>query len=243
MWERIKNIGIYLIIFIAGGFLGFAAFDRIIMPTIIGSGKAYPIPNIVGVSRESAERILDSLGFKMKVVREEFSTTIPENMIVNQIPHAGTYAKKNRTIRVVLSKGGLKAVVPDVTGKLMRQGIISIEDSRLVVAEVESVYSDSIQTGFIISVEPAPGETLSAGEGVKIIVSKGAETGTVAVPNLVGMKLEDAINTLERIGLKSNKVKRRIPTLEDSIVFKQEPQPGTLLYRGNSVTILVNYLQ
>ena len=213
------------------------------MPAVVGSGKAYPIPDLVGMDVDEAKQFARERGFRFKVVREEFSSTVPANKIVNQIPRSGTLAKKGRTIRVVVSKGGLKAVVPDVVGKLYRQAEIALEDARLVVGEVESVFCDSVRQGFVISVSPPPGETLAAGDKVKLVISKGSQTGTVAVPNLVGMKVDDAIKTLDNIGLKVKIVPRRIPTIQDSMVFKQEPQPGTLLYRGNVVAIMVNYLE
>ncbi len=243
MIDRLKNAAIYTAIFLVCAFAGFFVFDRVLMPVVVGSGKAYPIPNLVGMEVGQAEQVAKEKGFRFRVVREEFSTMVPANRIVNQIPKSGTLAKKGRTIRVVVSKGGLKAVVPDVVGKLYRQAEIAIEDARLQVGQVESVFCDTVRQGFVISVSPPPGETLAAGDKVKIVVSKGSETGTVAVPNLVGMKVDDAMKTLDHIGLKCKIVRRRIPTIQDSVVFKQEPQPGTLLYRGNAVSIMVNYLE
>ena len=243
MTDRLKNAAIYVAIFLVCALLGFLAFDRVLMPTVIGSGKAYPIPNLVGMDVDSAAQVAKQEGFRFKVVREEFSTLVPAHRIVNQIPQSGTLAKKGRTIRVVVSKGGLKAVVPNVVNKLLRQAELALEDARLVVGEVESVFCDSVQPGFVISVSPPPGETLAAGDKVKLVVSRGSETGTVAVPNLVGMKLDDALKTLDHIGLKAKIVRRRIPTIQDSMVFKQEPQQGTLLYRGNVVAIMVNFLE
>ncbi|MCD6595586.1 hypothetical protein DRQ29_07565 [bacterium] len=243
MWEKLRNIIIYLLLLGIGVFAGFWVFDRVLMPVVIGSGKAYPIPNLVGLPTDDAEQIVASQEFRFKIIREEYSTTVPANRILNQIPNAESLAKKGRTIRVVISKGGIKAIVPDVVGELFRQAKIAIEDARLTVAEIETVFNDSIGKNKIISTEPACGETLAAGAGVKLIVSLGAETGTVAVPNLVGMNADEACKTINRLGLKWKKVKRRIPTIANDVVFKQEPRPGTLLYRGNAVTIMVNSLE
>jgi len=243
MWEKLRNIIIYLILLGIGGFAGFFVFDRILMPAVIGSGKAYPIPNLIGLSIDDAERTAKSQEFRFKIIREEYSSTVPANRVLNQIPNAGSLAKKGRTIRVVVSKGGIKAIVPDVVGNFLRQAKITVEDSRLTVAKIETVFNDTVERNKVISIEPSPGETLDAGTGVKLTVSLGPEAATVSVPNLVGMDADEACKTITSLGLKWRKVKRRIPTIANNVVFKQEPQSGTLLYRGNIVTIMVNSLE
>ncbi|MCD6417593.1 PASTA domain-containing protein [bacterium] len=230
-------------IFSIGAVLGLIFFDRVAMPIVIGSGKAYPIPNLVGMTSEDARELALSQGFRFKISRQEFSSEVPANRVLSQIPKAQSLAKKRRTIRVVVSKGGIKAVVPDVRKRLLRQAKIAVEDARLVVGEVENQYSDSIPSGMVIDIIPSPGETLSAGASVKLIVSMGAESGLVTVPNLVGMQGDEACKTLHQIGLKCIPVKRRIPTITDGEVFKQDPPPGTALYRGNGVKIMVNNLR
>ena len=243
MLAKIKNIAIYLVLFFVGALIGFWLFDHVAMPIVIGSGKAYPVPNLIGMTSEAAEHEVLSKGFRFKITREEFSTSVPANRVLTQIPKATSLAKKNRTIRVVVSKGGIKAVVPDVSGKLLRQAQIALEASRLLVGEIEGRFSDSVKTGVVISTVPEPGDTLPAETAIKIIVSKGSETATVTVPNLVGMQSDEACKTLHALGLKCAKIKRRIPTIAEGEVFKQEPAPGIEVYRGNAVRIMVNELE
>jgi len=242
MWAKPKNILLYILCILIGALIGFVVFDRILMPVIIGSGKAYPIPNLVGLTADDAHKQADSEKFDFKIIREEFSTTVPEKRVLTQIPKSGSLAKKGRTIRVVISKGGIKTIVPDIIDKLLRQAKIAIEDAGLQVNDIEEIFCDTIVIGRIISIEPAVGETLAAGTGVKLLVSKGAETGIVEVPNLVGMQAHEACKTLNEIGLKCIEVKRRIPTITDGEVFKQDPMPGVKLYRGNAIRIMVNWL-
>jgi len=243
MMQKIKNAAIYAVIFLTCAFIGFLIFDRVAMPAMIGSGKAFPVPNLVGMTVEMAQREALANDFRFKIAGEEFSTIVPENRVLHQIPKAASPAKKNRTIRVVVSKGGLKTIVPDLKGVPLRQAQIELEKCGLIVADVEEQFSDSINQGTIIGTIPIPGETLSAGASVKIIVSKGSEMGIVLVPNLVGMQAVEACKTLHALGLKCAQVQRRIPTIANGEVFKQEPLPGTKVYRGNAVRIMVNYME
>lgn len=243
MWHKAKNIAIYILLLIVGAFCGFWIFDRIAMPAVIGSGEAYPIPNLVGMTADAAEQRAISDGFRFKVVRYEFSTTVPANRVLSQIPNAQSLAKKGRQIRVIVSKGGIKAIVPDVSKELLRQAQIEIEQARLVVDTVYEQFSDSVEAGRVIAISPPAGETLAAGDGVKLVVSLGSEKGIVTVPNLVGMQSADACKILHQLRLKCLQIKRRIPTIANGEVFKQEPAPGTKVYRGNAVRIMVNQLE
>ncbi len=242
MWGKVRNGLVYIALFSGGLLLGFWVFDRIAMPAIIGSGRAYPIPNLVGMTTENAENLAKLNGFRFKISRQEFSTLMPAGRIISQIPKAKSLAKKGRTIRVIVSKGSAITVVPDVCGKLLRQAQIAIEDAKLTVGNIERKYCDSITNGCVISVEPEPGETVAVGTSVNILVSLGKESGIVVVPNLVGMQADDACKTLSSSGLKCKIVKRRIPTIENGEVFKQDPMPGTKVYRGNVVLLMVNQL-
>ena len=233
MMPKIKNIALYSLFIFAGALIGFWAFDRVAMTMVVGSGKAFPIPNLVGMNIEDAEREATSNGFRFKIIKEEFSTTIPENRVLSQIPKAASLAQKERMIRVAVSKGGIKVVVPNIVGQILRQAEIAIEEAGLLIGQVDQQFCDSIIGGKVISTTPAAGETIAAGTKLDLVVSMGSETAIVYVPNLVGMQSNEACKTLNSIGLKCAIVKRRIPTIANGEVFKQEPAPGTQLYRGN----------
>ncbi len=240
MFSKVKNILLYALFLGLGSILGIFFFDRVMVPFIIGSGKAFPIPNIVALSYEDARQITDRERFRLKVVREEFSSTVPENRILAQIPKAGSLAKKGRMIRVVVSKGGVRSIVPEIRGLVLRQAEISIEQMSLRIGEKTEVFDDSISEGKIISTEPAAGDTVPAGTEIRLYISKGSAEQMIEVPNLVGMKAQDAKITLERLGLVYDFQIRRIPSLSNGEVYKQSPPAGTQLMRGNVVLCIVN---
>ncbi len=238
--SRIMNLSLYLALFILGGFAGFTFFDLIFMPAIIGSGKAFPIPNVVGLTVEDGRHFAEQNGFRFKIVRDEFSTTIPPNHIMSQIPKAGSFAKKGRIIRVVVSKGMMQSIVPNVVGLQLRQAQMDIEAAKLIVDSIEQQYNDTIEAGRVLAISPEAGETVAIGTRVILVVSSGRENAMIAVPNLVGMNYSDACKVLASLGLRCIVVMRKIPTISSGEVFKQEPAPGTMLYRGKGVSIMVN---
>ena len=230
----------YICLFVGGGFIGLFLFDKAVMPLVVGSGKAYPVPNVVGLNVDEAQTLVEEQGFNFKIIREQFSAELPAGTIIKQIPKGGSPAKKGRTIRVIVSKGGMIAVVPDVRGILLRQAKLKLEAVGLVPGDVIEQYCDTVDRGFVIRTIPEPGETLSQGDTVSLMVSRGSATQLITVPNVVGMKFEQARKTLQSVGLKAIIVVRVIPAISPGEVYRQVPPAGTKVYIGSGVKIVVN---
>jgi beta-lactam-binding protein with PASTA domain/predicted Ser/Thr protein kinase len=61
--------------------------------------------------------------------------------------------------------------------------------------------------------------------------------GTVGVENYRGLREIDADRKIRSLGLVPNVVRQPIASVPETIVFKQSPQPGTRVNKGNQVTI------
>ncbi len=230
----------YCLIFIGGAFFGLFTFNKVLMPIVVGRGRTTEIPDILGMTSVNADILLKYKSFNLRIIREEFSPDVPEGLIVKQIPKGGTLAKKGRTVRVIISKGGQVSVVPNISGLLLRQATIKIEQVGLTIGKIVEILCDTIDRGFIISTSPAQGETISQDETVNIVVSKGSSQQLIRVPNLVGMQLSNAFNALHSRGLIGIVVYRKVPTISPNEVFKQTPVPGTKVTIGACIRLIVN---
>jgi len=76
-------------------YLGVSGMDAIVVPNVIGR-----VADPAGM-----QRFLKGSGFHMKIVRYEASKTMPEGMIVSQIPGALKEVKARGPINVVVSTG------------------------------------------------------------------------------------------------------------------------------------------
>jgi eukaryotic-like serine/threonine-protein kinase len=132
-----------------------------------------------------------------------------------------------------LSRGDDKAVVPNVIGLREQQAEIRIED-RGLEALARSAQSDRPQ-GVVFAEKPGAGTQLDKGQTVTIFVS----SGRLAVPNVTGLRLTDAQQRLEALGLKVV-VKRVASTKPKGFVIDQDPVAGVSALRGTTVTLSVS---
>jgi eukaryotic-like serine/threonine-protein kinase len=132
-----------------------------------------------------------------------------------------------------LSRGDDKAVVPNVIGLREQQAEIRIED-RGLEALARSAQSNRPQ-GVVFAEKPGAGTQLDKGQTVTIFVS----SGRLAVPNVTGLRLTDAQQRLEALGLKVV-VKRVASTKPKGFVIDQDPVAGVSALRGTTVTLSVS---
>lgn len=131
------------------------------------------VPDVVGREEEAAAQLLKGLGLKPQVVREEYHDRIPKGAVIAQRPSAGTRVRKESMIRLVVSKGSDKVVVPDLAGlDLERAGQVLIEVG-LLVGRIAKVHSDEYAEGQIIAQDPSPGSVSRRGSAVQLLLSLG----------------------------------------------------------------------
>jgi beta-lactam-binding protein with PASTA domain len=99
--------------------------------------------------------------------------------------------------------------------------------------------SDLITAGFVLGTEPPEGEILPEGTRVDLVISTGhAPTGVV--PDVSGMRFEDAAGALASDGYSSHSVEQSSSTIEAGIVIGTSPPAGASLHPGGHVAMIVS---
>ncbi|MFP4460269.1 MAG: PASTA domain-containing protein [Candidatus Zixiibacteriota bacterium] len=238
--EKVRNAIIYLLIFVVLFGVGIYIFDQYAMMLYVRHGQSKPIPDLVGQEVEAAKLEAQRLGFGLRVLYEEHSEEYPSGFVALQIPGAGSFSKRGRTIKVVKSLGNERAVVPDIIDNSIREAEIALNSAKITLGNVKSEYNDDILEAHVIKTNPAPGETLFVGEEIDIVVSLGSRDTEVQVPNFIGMDVEYIDEMKDELELGIVYKYRRIPSIRENTVYKQSVDPGTLLPRGSVVTLLVS---
>lgn len=157
------------------------------------------VPNVVESSLSDAIEALDAAGLKYyEVVGHEFHETIPENHVIRQSPANGRVVKQNRQIDLTLSKGPDLVEVPSLEGKDKREAESELQALGLE-PELEYQTSETHAYGFVIRQDPLPGNKIARKHKVHLIVSTGPRP--IQMPNLAGMTLEQALDTIEDLML------------------------------------------
>lgn len=199
------------------------------------------MPNVVGLSKEEAQKEVETAKLKFEVEKEEYHKEVPEGYVISQNP---TYmerfnkVKEGSIVSVVISKGQEKAIVPNVKGKEKDEAIKLLEDTKLK-AEVIEETSKTVKEGFVISQETEPNTEIFAGDTVKIHVSTGTGIKEVTVVSVIGQSEANAKKTLEGLGLKVN-VAYEKSTADNGKVAKQSIEANKTVDEGTTITITVN---
>lgn len=198
------------------------------------------LPNVVGMSREEAQKTVEDSKLVFEVSSEEFNKDVPEGYVISQDPTyiADYNVKEGSNVKVVISKGQEKTTVPKVVGMTREEAEQALEEANLEVEVVEET-SRTVEEGYVISQEVEEDTEVYAGDTIKIHVSTGTGIKQVTVENVVGQTEENARATLEGQGLKVS-VNYVEATTDNGKVTKQSVTAGTTVDEGTTVTLTVN---
>lgn len=146
---------------------------------IVSSGSSMvKVPDVVGDRYDEAAEKLENMGFD--VIREDqYSNKVPPNDIISQSIATDVEVKPTQTsITLVVSKG--KSARPKnntVTLKDLRNySLKSAQDyakENNLTLQINQEYSDDVEKGLVISMDPGPDTKVDKGSTVTIKVSKG----------------------------------------------------------------------
>lgn len=242
--RRLKPIGwvavVVLILGLAGGAYALGAFDIRV--------KEVKMPDITNATIEQAAKTLElsNLHLSAENVKREYNDKIPADLIIRQDPPAGTTIKVSRgDITVFVSMGPEKGTMPDVSGgkidkdtalNLIRKAGFSKEPA------VNSVQSDLVPVNVVISQTPGPNTAWPKSGEITLQVSAGPEIKQIKMPNVVGMKQDDAVKKLE---LEKNRLNLVTETkknwdLPQGYVIESSPKADADMLQGSEVKLIIS---
>ncbi|MCW2507940.1 MAG: spk [Modestobacter sp.] len=128
--------------------------------------------------------------------------------------------------------------VPDLLNQDKDTAIGMLQEAGLDPKFGQEQFSETVAAGAVISAEPATGE-LIRGSDVQLVISKGAERFQVD-PGLVGQPLDAVQTALSALPIGQTTTDQFSDDVDQGSVIGFDPQPGTDLKRGDTVTIVVS---
>lgn len=234
--SRRAIIAAVLCIFLAVG--GFAALVSYLLGDVFHSDGDLRVPDLYKTSADK----LDSLygdQFQFEISEWVFDDTVSYGLVVDQEPKPKSSVKAGSTISVKVSLGVQKMSMPNLVNYAVgdAQSILGSFDVQVSVTYEES---DIYVQDYIIRTIPAYGETLSPGQQVELIVSKGTNTKLCVVPELTGMDVDDALKKLEECRLGKGNIKYVENSLPKGTVTFQSIKQGTEVKEGTIINLQVS---
>ena len=204
--------------------------------------KDVEIPNLVGKTVDEAKDILKQNKLNYVEESQEYNTEVPEGQIISQNPPyvQGRRIKENTDVKVVISKGTETTTVPKLKG-LTKEEAQDAADKAKIKLDFQEETSKTVEAGVIIKQEKAEGETVNAGDTIKVYISIGTGIKQVKVVSVVGQDEETAKQTLQDLGLVIEKVNySKDKTQSNGVVLEQSVSAGTTVDEGSKITLTVN---
>lgn len=203
------------------------------------AGERVRVPDLSKKTEDEAKAALKELRLGVNV-QTGTSDDVPEGQVYDQSPAAGTKVDVHTQVTINISSGKEKFSLDDVTGMQYQQAQAQLENDGLVVS-LEFDYSDSVGSDKVISTSPKAGSQVAKGDTITITASKGKETKTTTVPNLLGQNIDDAIQMIKDAGLTYNgKSSDYSDSYSENQVMNQSISAGKTVDEGTTISLTVS---
>ncbi|KRU23949.1 Stk1 family PASTA domain-containing Ser/Thr kinase [Clostridium botulinum] len=228
--KLILGIAMAVLFLVVGSVSAYLAFNK-------AGGKKVEVPNVVGLTKEEAEKVLSEKKLKL-VVAQKVKNEKKEGTIIESYPKSGEKVAENSEVRVSISSGNV-VVVPNLKGMELEAAKKAIQDLKLKVGNVKYEFNDNVAAGKVISQTPDIDAELKEGEEISLVISNGPEIKYSTVPNLIGKSIDGAQNALANAGLSMGGSKAIITEDQslDGQVASQSIGAGQSIKQGSSVSI------
>lgn len=162
--------------------------------------------------------------------RYDDSTEINEVLEVNY--KKGDIIEQNTVIKIVISKGKLKMPKFKSLSEFREWA-----DKYAIKYEEQREFSDSVETGEVISYSYKTGDVIKNDDTVIVRISDGKKC---EVPNLKGLTKTEAISKLEKADLKYNFVYKASSSVSKDKVISQSISSGSEVSKGTTITVTLS---
>ena len=149
------------------------------------------VASVQGSLYEDAYSTLTSQDLVVLRVYEK-SESVPEGVVIRQVPEAGTQVLSNTAVTLYVSSGATEVTVPNLVGKSEADAVALIEGQGLTVGSITVVGSPIVPKGIVIASDPVTNSKLPLGTVVNVILSD----GTVQVPDVRNLEVLEARSIL-----------------------------------------------
>jgi beta-lactam-binding protein with PASTA domain len=208
------------------------------------------VPDLRGLTLEEAKVRAESEQLQVVVFDSVFLTDFERGTVTEHHPKAGFKVKRNRKIFLTMNAMNPERVpMPDLISLTFRQATARLESFNLKVGEVS--YEPDIGVNLVLQQrfhgqDIPPGDSISKGSFIDLVLGKGLSNESSVVPMLVGLTLQEAriksADRFLRIGgiLDDNTIANEDDRI-NAFIYQQRPEAGpeVILPMGSSIDIWI----
>jgi serine/threonine-protein kinase len=142
-----------------------------ISPTPIVA-RSVSVPNLYGIASSQAIAELAEAGLRGRLAGEIEDPLVEAGAVSWQSPVAGTTLPESAVVRLGVSTGPPRILVPDVSDLDGQTAVKVLTTAGLRIGAVDSIFT-AAPTGTVVRTRPDAGQPARAGAGVELTVSRG----------------------------------------------------------------------
>lgn len=202
-----------------------------------GPGAKVSIPSIVGMKSSEAKNTLTQANLNLKITKEVFSEEIGKGRVIEMNPSAGEKIAADGLIKVTISKGPERYLVPKLSGFSLADAGALLTKSKLVIGSTNYVFNDKVEKDLIIGSSPTFGELIKKNSPVNLLISKGSDL--IDVGAYAGKSSDQALTELNDAGFDVTVKEKFSETIKAGNVISRDPQELKMA-RGSKITLTVS---
>jgi serine/threonine-protein kinase len=202
------------------------------------SVKEILVPDLTNLTEEQAKQALIDVGLQMEVAERVPNKDVPAGQVIMQDPEANQKNKAINPVRVTISEGPRKVVVPSLIGQSYDKVDLMLEKEGLVEGEVDQKYSE-YPNGIVIEQSIAANSQVDEGTTVDYVISIGPEK--FLMPNYIGKNFEQTkTDLIEKDLILGNPIYEPSSVYEKDTIITQSITPGTEVNRKSVVDFTIS---
>lgn len=172
-------------------------------------GDVYIVPDFNGQTLKQMTNKGYNDYFVFEVIDSVYFKSRKKGTVVQQSPSPGSKVKQGRHMYLtIVAQTPEKVLMPNLKNLSLRQALVTLESSGLLVGELEYVqyFARNAVIDQLINDEPVePGTELRKGAIINLVLGKGDFTVMIPMPFLIGLKQTEARNLLHHYSLNIGK--------------------------------------
>ncbi len=174
-------------------------------------GREVAVPDLQGKTPVEARRIAEDAGLAAQVERAYYSPTVPEGKALSQMPPAGTVVRRGWEVRLALSLGPQRVVIPQIVGQSERAADINIAQRRLDLGSTAQVQISGVPADQVIAQDPPANATDVSEPKISLLIAQTPSLPGFVMPSFIGRPLGSVTITLQSAGFTVGKVSTTAP--------------------------------
>jgi serine/threonine-protein kinase len=188
----------YLVAVVSGFLLAYLIVAFFIFPANLVTTDA-KVPNVVGLTYDSAAKALQKLGFSAQRGEQRFTAGAAPGQVLVQNPLPDAVQPAGTKIVLDVSQGQRTTQVPQLVGLTRAQAELTLQNAGLDAGDVTERESPSPR-GQVLSSTPLAGQKTPLPSEVSFVVSAGPSQ--LAVPDVIGQSYMSATQLLMQVGFR-----------------------------------------